>query len=109
VRPRHADTVLEPHQLGEHLRAVDNGNLTLPRLDDLRIARGDGAGAHHDAVVADVRGIVADEYLRTERRKTPRLLRLAQIRTRHLIAEIDEDLGNPAHADPADPYEVHSL
>jgi hypothetical protein len=47
VHPGDGDRVFEAHQLGQHLRALDDGNLSGVSLDDLGIGLAD-RGAGHD-------------------------------------------------------------
>src|SRR5262252_3693503 len=42
------DPVLEPHQLGEHLRALDYGNVLVASRCDFGIVAADGGAGHYD-------------------------------------------------------------
>ena len=69
----------------------------------------DGRRDDDDVGVADVRGLVSDR-----RRVTPSdasrsvMLRSPRVGSADLVAEIGEQLGDAAHADAADPDEVHA-
>ena len=106
---RNADTVLEPDQLRQHLRSVNDWYLSLPRLYYLRIALADSSRGYHNIVILDIRGIVPDGYSRTKIPQPPGLLRFMQIRSGDLIPEIYQNLGYAAHPDSTDSDEVHSF
>jgi hypothetical protein len=101
------DPVAQAHQLGEHLGARNHGNAAAPRLDDFRIRRGDRR-RHHDHVGgADVCGVVPEMYSHAELCQPLRHVRFPGVRTRYLVPEIGEQLGDAAHADASDTDEVH--
>lgn len=106
VSPGDRDPVTETHQLGEHLGARDHRDAARPRPRDLRVLRPDRGGHHHHIAILDVRRIVADDHAGAERAQALRDRVLPQIGTGDPIAEVDEHLGDPAHAGAADPHQV---
>ena len=53
------DAVLEAHELGQHLGALNDGNLAGAGLDDFRIGGADGGAGDDDGGSGDVGGVVA--------------------------------------------------
>ncbi len=74
--------------------------------DHLRIVRPDGRGGDDDVGVADMGGVVAAVDRGAQVVQTLGDVGGAEVRTADLIAQIEEDLGDPAHADAADPDEM---
>src|SRR5689334_17309971 len=76
---------------------------------DVGVAGGNrGTGNHHLGMV-DILGAMAFEDSGAEFGKALRDRGTLQVRSRHFIAEIQQDLGDTAHADPADAYEMNAL
>ena len=103
------DAVLEPHEFGQHLRALDDGNLARVGFDDFRIGGADrGAGDDHGGS-GDVAGLVAFVDGGAQLRQAIGDRTAAQIGAGDLHAEVEQDLGDAAHADAADANEVRVL
>src|SRR5512133_293982 len=103
------NAVFEAHQLGEHLRPLDYGNMELVSAGDLGVFGGSRGTGNHDLGIADILGAMAFEDCGTESGKALRDRGTLQIRSRYLVAEVQQDLGDAAHADPADAYEMNTL
>src|ERR1700690_116244 len=83
--------------------------MQLVRFRDLGVPSIDGRGRDHDFGAGYVLGTVAFENERAQILKAIRDYRSLEIRPRNLVAEIQQHLGNPAHADAADAYEMNAL
>jgi hypothetical protein len=53
------DSILEAHQLGQHLGALNHGNLAGAGLDNLRIRHADSGAGDNDRGSGNVGGVVA--------------------------------------------------
>ncbi len=99
--------VLEPHQLGEHLGPGDDGDLPRLRGEHLRVVPPDRRGDDHHVGRDQVLRPVADLQARAEPVQPARGLRLLEVRAADPVAEVEQHLGDAAHADAADAHEVH--
>jgi hypothetical protein len=109
VHARDRDSVLQAHQLGEHLGALNDRDVQLAGLGDLGVVGGDGGTGNDDLGVADIfRGMTFDGE-RAERSQALRHAGTLQIRAGDSVAEVQQHLGNAAHADAADAYEMDAL
>ena len=100
------DAALQPHQLGQHLGAAHHRNAPFARRRQFRIVALDRGGDHDDLRAVDVLRLVADRDLRAVLAQTVEIVIVGGVRALHGIAEIEQHLGDTAHADPADPDEV---
>ncbi len=103
------DAVLEPHELGQHLRALDHGNLAGVGLEHLGIVRVDRRARHHHRCASDVGRVVAFINSRAQLRQPVGHRAALEIGAGDLHAQIEQNLGNAAHADAADTDEVRVL
>ncbi len=100
------DRPLEPHQLAQHLGPAHDRHAGAARGLDLGVVALD-RGRHHDhPAVAEIGGPVADRDLDAQPAQALGVGVLDQVRALHPVAEIVQHLGDPAHADAADPDEV---
>ena len=76
MRAGDGDAVAQPHQLGEHLGARNDGNVPAHRFGGFRIRRRDRRRHHDDVRAADVLGVVADGDAHAERATADRSRRL---------------------------------
>ena len=106
VRPRNRHPVPEPHDLAQHLRPRDDGNLAPARRLDLRVAGRDGGGHHHHFAGTHLLRAVPDVHPEPQAGETPGHLVLVHVRAAHLEAEVMENFRDPAHARAADADEV---
>ena len=102
VRPRDRDADLQAHEFGEHLRPADHGDPAPARLADLAVGFGDGRRADHDIGAGDLVGRVPLVDARPQTDQTLGDIRLPQIAAADGEPQIQQDLGDPAHADAAD-------
>ena len=100
------DGELHLQELGEHFGPRDDRDAALVGRDHLGVVRPDGRGGDDDVGVADMGGVVAPVDRGAQVVQTLGDIRRTQIRAADLVAQIEEDLGDPAHADAADPDEV---
>ena len=103
------DAVFEAHQLGQHLRALDDGNLAGVGLYHLGIGSADRRTGDHDRGPGYVPGVMAFINCRPQLRKPVGHRTAAQIGARDLHLQAEQNLRNPAHADAADADEVRVL
>ena len=103
------DAVLQSHQLGEHLRALDNRDVQAMGFGDFRIFSRDGGTGDNHLGPRNVFGTMTLKRHRTQAGEPMRDRRRLQIGARNLESEIDQHLGNPAHADAANPHEMYTL
>ena len=108
VRAGDRDADAQPHQLGQHLGARDHRDVPRARLDDLRVVRRRSPTTRpRRRRRRRARASCPIATRHAQRREPIGDLRSLRVRSAHAIAEIDEQLGNAAHADAADPDEVH--
>ena len=106
MRAGDRDAALQPHQFGQHLGAAHHGNAPLARRHQFRIVALDRGGDDDDLGPVDILGLVADRDLCALLAQAVEIVIVGGVRALHGIAEIDQHLGDAAHADPADPDEV---
>ncbi len=80
VRSGDRDAVLQAHQLGEHLGALDDGDVARARFEELGVVAGDGARDDQHVGVADVARAMPDVDLHAELLEPPRDVGSLQIR-----------------------------
>ena len=85
------------------------GMCMLAGLGDFGIVGGDGGTGDHDFGAGDVLGACAPRRCGAQRRQALRDGGGLQIGAGDLVAEVQQDLGNAAHADAADAYEMDAL
>ena len=103
------DTVFQPHQLGQQFAARDHGDLQAPRFQDLGILFIDGGADHQRPRAGDVGGGVPFEDARAQPGQPLGDWRELHIGTADGIAEVQQYLGDAAHADSPDPREMQML
>ena len=103
------DAVFEAHELGQHLGALNDGNLAGVGFEHFRIDGADGGAGDDDGGSGDVAGVVAfiDGGAQVGQAVGDRAA--AQIGAGDLHAQVEQDLGDAAHADAADADEVRVL
>jgi hypothetical protein len=103
------DAVFHAHQLGQHLCPGDDRDHPLPGLENLRVVLLNGRGGDHHINMRQVLAGMADVDLAADGCQALRGIRLAQVGAGDLVAQVQQDLGNAAHADAADADEVDFL
>ena len=103
------DAVLEAHQLGQHLGALNDGNLAGVGFNDLGVARADRGAGDNDRGAGYVAGLVAFIDGCAQLRQAVGDWTAAKIGAGDFHAEAEQNLGNAAHADAADTDEVRVL
>ncbi len=112
VRAGDGDAItVEPHQLGEHLGARNDRDLQVARGDHLGVVLPDGGAGDDEVRALDVDGTVPFEDLGAERGEPLGDRRQLRVRAGDLdaAAEVQQDLGDPGHADAADADHVDAL
>jgi hypothetical protein len=109
VATGHRDAVLHAHQLGEHLGARDNRNVSSPRFQNLRLE-------YLTAVeITTPKDSLPDCLLDGRRTPAPLTsgvapsLRFRADRAGHGIPQVQQHFCDPAHANAADANEVESV
>src|SRR5690606_15047217 len=85
---------------------VDHREHAAARRHQLRVVALDGGGDHQDGCRLDIALGVADEHRNAELLQALDARVLGDVAALHGIAEVVQDLGDPAHADAADSDEV---
>ena len=101
------DAAFQPHQLGQHLGAAHHRQPLRARGDELRIVGLDGRGDDDDLGAVQILGRVADRDFHALVAQPLDVGAVGLIGALHAIAEIDQHLGDAAHADAADADEMH--
>jgi hypothetical protein len=100
------DPVLQAHQLGQHLGAADDRQARRARGHDLAVGLGHGRRTHDDIGAADVVRRMADVDARPQLLQPIGRRRPVQVAAADGEAEVQQHLGDAAHADAADGYQV---
>ena len=98
---------VEPHQLGQHLGAADDGQALGARRLQLGIARLHGGGDDDVARADQIDRIVADEHADALGAQALDVGAVLLVAALHRVALGVQDLGDGAHADAADADDVH--
>jgi hypothetical protein len=109
VRAGHGDGVAEAHQLTEHLGARHHGNALAQRRHHLGVVVGHRARGDHDVGVADVlRGVTEHDPGAEPRQALGDGVRF-EVAALHLVTQVEQHLGDAAHAAAADAHEVDAM
>ncbi len=100
------DRVFQPHQLGQHLGALDQRDAPLLGGHQLGIVRLDGGRIDHRGGALDVGAVLADEDPGPQLLQPLGVGRGLGVGALHHIAQGQHDLGISAHAGAADAGEV---
>ena len=106
VRAGDRDRRIEPHQLGQHLGAADDGQALGARRLQLGVAGLHGGGDDDVARADEIDRIVADEHADALGAQAPHVGAVLLVAALHRIALGVQDLGDGAHADAADADDV---
>src|SRR5438874_4250283 len=109
MHPGDCNAVLETHEFSQHFRARDHRNVLSTCSLDLGIVPCNRRTGHYNFRAGDVLYSVSDEDDGSKTGETLRYLRVAQVRTRDLIPQSKQHLGDAAHANAADANEVNAL
>ena len=107
VRTGNGHALAQAHQLGQHLGTGDDGDIAAARFHHFGVVLGDGRGFDQHLHVAHVLGRMAHGDAGP---KTAQMLdhgRIAHVRARDVIAQVEQDLGDAAHAGAADAHHVN--
>ena len=106
VRAGDGDAALQPHQLGQHLGAAHHRQPLRARRREFRIVALDRRGDDDDLGAAEIVGIVADRDRDALVAQPLDVGAVGLVGALHRVAEIDQHLGDAAHADAADADEM---
>ena len=108
MRPCHGNALIFVHQRRIDIRAVQAGDAQVTGSQHLRVVMGDGRG-HHDGICpADILGLLAAQGdLRSQFDQILDYAAIFPVRAGDLIAQLTHNLGQGAHACPADAYEMN--
>jgi hypothetical protein len=110
MRAGDGDTLLEAHQLGQHLGARHHGNAALARHLHFRVVVLDGGGHHHRVGRrGHIPRAMADDDANAQPRQATRRGTFSKIRPAHLEALVGQHLGDAAHAGTTDADEVDAF
>src|SRR6266853_310860 len=105
----YGNSVFQAHQLGEHLRARNNGNFHFVRFDDFRVVGLHGGGSHDNVRAVGIGSLVTFVHGGAEILETLGNRGRLGVRAGNRIAERQKHFGDAAHANAADTYEVNAL
>ena len=100
------NALLQAHQFGQHHRAGHDGNAPLTCGNDFRILIRHRTRHHHHIGHLQIFRAMAKLHPRTRRAQALYRGAVGQIGTGHLIAKVEQHLGNAAHADATDADEM---
>jgi hypothetical protein len=101
MRTGNRDALLEPHQFRQHFGAPHDRQTPFARGDEFRIVAPDCGRDDDDLGLPKMGRIMADMNSRAFGNQAPDIGVLRSIRALHLVAEIQQNLGNPRHTDAA--------
>ncbi len=102
------DAVAIAHQLGEHLRTRHHRDALLQGQRDFRVTGVHRAGNHQHVGTVHVAGVVAEEDFRAEALQALGDGRGLEVGTGDFVTQVEQHLGDAAHAGAADADEVHA-
>src|SRR5690606_22504956 len=102
------DATLEPHELGQHLRARNHRDALRARFHQLGVVFADGAGHHHAIGAEHVGGRVVAVHGAAQLCQPAGHGVIGPVRARHLVAQRAHHLGDATHAGATDTDEVHA-
>ena len=103
------DAVLQAHQFGQHLGALDYGNVKSTRFRDLQIIGWHGGTGYHDFGAGDILRLMTFKNGRSQSGQSLCDYRTLQVGAGNLVSQIEQHFGDAAHADAADTYEMYAL
>ncbi|SOY49839.1 hypothetical protein CBM2585_A160381 [Cupriavidus taiwanensis] len=109
VRAGDGHALLQPHQFGQHHRARHHRDALAARGQYFGVVAADGGRHHHRVGAAHVGSVMAVHDGGAQRRQAPRGGVVAHVRARDLVSQVQQDLGDAAHAGAADAHEVDVL
>ena len=103
------DTVLEAHELGEHLGAGDDGRFASAGFEDLGVVGGDGGAGDDDVTSRGVGGGMAEIHGSAQVLEALSDGGGAEVGAGDRVAHGEQDFGDAAHTDAADTDKVNQL
>src|SRR5208282_1779176 len=94
---------------GEHLGALNHRYMQPPSFDNFRVIDRNCGTRNHNVRAGNVGGGVSLKNGRAQSTESLCDRRSFQVGAGNLVAEIQQHLGNPAHADATDTHEMNAL
>ncbi len=107
VRARNRDAAFQPHQFGEHLGAAHHRQALGTRSNELRVVTFDCGGDDDHVGAVYVFRLVTDGDFDAFVTQAIDVGTVRDVRPRHVVAEVGQHLGDPAHANAADADKMH--
>jgi hypothetical protein len=100
------DAGFQPHQFGQHLGTAHDRNAPSRERRRVRDCPSDGGRDHHNLGHAEILRGMADGDGRAAILQPLDRIALGGVRALHLVAEVQQNLGDAGHADAADADEM---
>ena len=101
--------IFQAHQFRQHFCTPDHRDVLSPGLQHLGVRRADRGTHHHDFSNGGILFLVTFVNHRSQTREPLRYRTRLHIGAGNLIAKVQQHLGNAAHADAANAYEMNAL
>ena len=103
------DAVFEAHQLGQHLRPLDDRHMPLARGCNFRVVFADGGAGNNHLCAFGVLSAVSFKDGCAQPRQTLGHGRKLEVGAGNLVSEREQNLGDAAHADAANADKMNAL
>ena len=103
------DAVLQPHQFGQHLGALDHRNMQPARFGDFGIIIAMAELVTTTSAPAMFSAAWPSKSVRPELPAAAVTAELLQVGAGDPVAEVQQHFGDAAHADAADAHEMNAL
>ena len=99
----------QAHELGQHFRTGDNGDIAPTGLHQFRVVLTDGRGFNQHLHIADIFRRVAQSDVRAQIPQMAHHGRIGHIRPRDRVPLVKQHFRNAAHARAADAHHVDAF
>ena len=103
------NAVLQAHQFSQHFCPWNYRNRRLAGRLDFRIFRIDGRRNHHHIGTFNMLGRMLFKYCAPQAFEAVGNIRFFDVGTRYLVAQVQQQLSNTAHADAADAHKMNMV
>ncbi len=108
MRARNRNAITEAHQLSQHLGTTNHRNTLCLCLKKFGVIRCNGGRNDHHIGTMHPLGLMPDPHLRSQLAQTAHRGRLAHIAAANHVIQIQQHLGNTAHAHATDADEMNT-